>query len=116
LREYNERAAHHIFKSKNPSYPSDLSQIDLHGLFVNEALVRTAEHLGACRKKRIARTTIITGKGNRSRDGEAKIKPAVEAFLKRESGITTGVDRRNEGCLLIEFNDVEEDKGWCVVM
>lgn len=115
MREYNERAAHHIFKSKNPSYPSDLSQIDLHGLFVNEALVRTAGHVNACRKKRIARTTIITGKGNRSRDGEAKIKPAVEIFLSRESGIATQVDRRNEGCLLLEF-DVEEDKGWCIVM
>jgi DNA-nicking Smr family endonuclease len=96
MREYNQKAASYIFKSKNASYPTDLSIIDLHGLFVNEALAKTAEHILVCRKRGVLQTSIITGKGLRSREGQAKIKPAVETFLSRESGLAVRVDPRNE--------------------
>ncbi|KAB5590530.1 Smr domain-containing protein C11H11,03c [Ceratobasidium theobromae] len=107
VERYNERAAKEIFDSLNAIYysqpPEDaLAKIDLHGLFVNEALVYTENHLERCREERITRTSIITGRGNNSKDGVAKIKPAVEGLLIRE-GLEGKFHWENEGCVLVEL-------------
>ncbi|KAJ1303940.1 hypothetical protein OPQ81_008351 [Rhizoctonia solani] len=102
VERYNERAAKEIFLSLNATYYSgtkeSLEKIDLHGLFVNEALIYTQNHIDLCRQAGVTQTSIITGRGNNSKDGVAKIKPAVEGLLIRE-GLGDRFHWENEGCV-----------------
>ncbi|CAE6442029.1 unnamed protein product [Rhizoctonia solani] len=126
VERYNERAAKEIFLSLNATYYSGskeaLEKIDLHGLFVNEALVYTENHLNVCRDTGVTQTSIITGRGNNSKDGVAKIKPAVEGLLVRE-GLGDRFRWENEGCVTVSlpqssrrtFASNSDDRG-CIVM
>ncbi|XP_077461189.1 NEDD4-binding protein 2 isoform X2 [Stigmatopora argus] len=85
MHEANHRAAAQIFERVNSSLlPRNI--LDLHGLHVNEAL----EHLrhilhdksadckqGLCRPK----LCVITGRGNHSQGGVARVRPAVIKYL-----------------------------------
>ncbi|KAL7274796.1 hypothetical protein RUND412_002295 [Rhizina undulata] len=86
-----------------------LVRLDLHRLFVREAIVRVETHLELCRKHGVRRTTIITGKGLHSIDGIAKIKPKVVEMLSQR-GVRIVVDegKENSGFLVVEFLAVEK--------
>ncbi|CUA74329.1 hypothetical protein RSOLAG22IIIB_05491 [Rhizoctonia solani] len=126
VERYNERAAKEIFLSLNATYYSgtkeSLEKIDLHGLFVNEALVYAQNHLDMCRQAGVTQTSIITGRGNNSKDGVAKIKPAVEGLLVRE-GLGDRLEWLNEGCVGVSVprskkrtTTTNSDGGGCIVM
>jgi DNA-nicking Smr family endonuclease len=116
METYNKRAADIIFASHNPAAERSLAQVDLHGLYVQEALSRVESHIAACRNAGIKSTVVVTGRGNRSRDGLAKIKPAVETFLKKEN-LRAELGIPNEGCVTVWLDVKEEETGWgCVVM
>ncbi|KAL1282451.1 hypothetical protein QQF64_001254 [Cirrhinus molitorella] len=86
MREANHRAAMQIFQRVNASLlPQNI--LDLHGLHVDEAIhhlsqVLTDKNLefsqGLCQPQ----LSIITGRGNRSQGGVARIRPAVLDYLK----------------------------------
>ncbi|XP_029918305.1 NEDD4-binding protein 2 isoform X2 [Myripristis murdjan] len=85
MREANHRAAAQIFERVNSSLlPKNI--LDLHGLHVDEALEhldqvledKTAEYeQGLCRPQ----LSVITGRGNHSQGGVARIRPAVIDYL-----------------------------------
>ena len=81
MREKNEQAAHLIFKHFNDHRSSNV--IDLHGLYVAEALNYLEGKVQACRAAKISQLTVITGVGNHSQDNIAKIKPEVERFARQ---------------------------------
>ncbi len=116
---YNALAATDIFAHYNPSsvYPSDLTQIDLHGLHVTEAIEYAKKHVLACRQRGMKQTVLITGRGNRSKDGLAKLKPAVEEWLMEEN-LRAMIDTPNEGCVTVEIDVPKGKAGWvdCVIM
>ncbi|XP_059409965.1 NEDD4-binding protein 2 [Carassius carassius] len=86
MREANYRAAMQIFRRVNASLlPQNI--LDLHGLHVDEALHHLGQVLtdksleysqGLCQPQ----LSIITGRGNRSQGGVARIRPAVLDYLK----------------------------------
>ncbi|XP_059193931.1 NEDD4-binding protein 2 [Centropristis striata] len=85
MREANHRAAVQIFKRVNSSLlPNNI--LDLHGLHVDEALEHLGQVLqdkttdceqGLCRPQ----LSVITGRGNHSQGGVARIRPAVIEYL-----------------------------------
>lgn len=78
--ERNQQAAELIFEHFNQNRPNKI--IDLHGLYVAEALKYLQDKLIECRSKNILQLTVITGMGNNSPNKIAKIKPEVEKFVR----------------------------------
>lgn len=88
MREANHRAASQIFQRVNSSLlPRNI--LDLHGLHVEEALehlgdvleTKTSECVrGLCRPQ----LSVITGRGNHSQGGVARIRPAVLDYLTKK--------------------------------
>lgn len=133
----NALAAELIFTSLNPEYPvhgggsatwigwlfwggvggererqkgtAGLANIDLHGLYVSEAIERINRHLEKCRDAGVERTTIITGRGLHSQGGVAKIKPEVERWLQERVAKYRVLPKDNEGAFTVEL--VSEQKG-----
>lgn len=132
MEAYNALAASEIFAAKNPRYdavkpsffsflfaprpdPSALTRIDLHGLYVLEAMPKVKAHLEMCRREGVKRTFIITGRGLHSVDGVAKIRPQVEKMLAEERVRVVKETGKvvNEGAFLVEFmGEGEEGEGW----
>ncbi|KAG8957944.1 hypothetical protein FRC03_009665 [Tulasnella sp. 419] len=83
MERLNSRASEIIYKENNRGRM--LGLIDLHGLYVREALERTAEAIEAALGRGDVEIKIIVGKGNRSRDAIAKLKPEVQAWLLRHN-------------------------------
>ncbi|XP_060948453.1 NEDD4-binding protein 2 isoform X2 [Limanda limanda] len=85
MREANHRAAVQIFERVNSTLlPRNI--LDLHGLHVDEAMEHLAQVLhdktteseqGLCRPQ----LSVITGRGNHSQGGVARIRPAVIDYL-----------------------------------
>ena len=79
--------------------------MDLHGLLVSEALAKTAEHLAACRERGVRRTRIITGRGNHSVGGVARLRPEVEAWLVERSRELRIIRDGSDGSFNVELLD-----------
>ncbi|KAL1023977.1 hypothetical protein UPYG_G00049780, partial [Umbra pygmaea] len=88
MREANHRAAVQIFERVNSSLlPQNV--LDLHGLHVDEALI----HLQQVLEEKITerqqslcapQLSVITGRGNHSHGGVARVRPAVIDYLKTQ--------------------------------
>jgi DNA-nicking Smr family endonuclease len=113
----NSLAEKEIFNHHNPTYPTDLSKIDLHGLLVKEATIRVEKHVELCKRSGIARTILITGWGGHSKEGLAKIKPAIRELCHREQ-LRVLVDKPNIGCITVEIGVSSANVGWenCIIM
>ncbi|XP_029182710.2 NEDD4-binding protein 2-like isoform X1 [Acropora millepora] len=90
VKEANERAAALILDQTNVG--RDENTIDLHGLHVSEAIEALRNFLSeksdpTCSpSKRGGKViSVITGRGNNSRGGKARIKPAILEYLKESN-------------------------------
>ncbi|CAF0953344.1 unnamed protein product [Adineta steineri] len=88
MEEKNQQAATLIFEHFNRDRSYNV--IDLHGLYVNEALESLEHRLAMCRSENILELTVITGMGNNSPNKIAKIKPQVEKFVRENCLKITG--------------------------
>ncbi|KAK9461059.1 uncharacterized protein V1516DRAFT_695778 [Lipomyces oligophaga] len=98
--QYNAQAAAFVFRANNAD--SDADEIDLHGLFVNEAVEYLKERINSSMQRNEDHLEVIVGKGHHSTGGVPKIKPAV-INLCEEHGFQYGVEDDNTGVILINF-------------
>lgn len=107
-RDHNRDAAATIFQSLNPTYYTSLTgcqRIDLHRLYTREALEFVRSHLSLCRARGMSRSEIIVGRGNHSKNGIARLKPAVLEMLEKEEGIEIDMSANNPGSFHVNFLD-----------
>nr|XP_033802986.1 NEDD4-binding protein 2 isoform X2 [Geotrypetes seraphini] len=89
LKEANTQAAEQIFEKLNESLLSE-NVLDLHGLHVEEAL-KHLRHVLKQKSEEYKHTaskpylSVITGRGNHSQGGVARIRPAVTDYLTNHS-------------------------------
>ncbi len=84
--ELNQQAADYIFRENNAAGKVGGDQIDLHGLFVEEAERILEQRIRADQARGQTHLHAIVGKGNHSTGHVQKIKPKVEE-LCRELGL-----------------------------
>jgi len=73
------------------SDPTPALEVDLHGHTVERAKRRLLQELTRARALRISPVLVVTGKGFGSAGGSAKLRPAVEAWLRGPDGRAVGV-------------------------
>lgn len=94
--------ANEIFQRNNPPQKSSNNIIDLHGLFVCEAIERVAKRVAAAKYNNESELTVIVGQGIHSKDGRPKLKPAIVQFAE-ENEISYRVNVPNPGCIRFKF-------------
>src|SRR4051794_37543520 len=104
----NARAVAEIFIHRNPHYDATtgegLAQCDLHFLHVSEAVQVTREHIMVCKQFGYSKTVLVTGYGNHSRDGVARLKPALAELLNEGGlGVWAQVGHPNPGCMTVHL-------------
>lgn len=98
--EANKSAADEIFNYNNNRGP--LTEIDLHGLYTNEAIEMLEHRIVKASNHGVERLDVIVGQGNHSENGP-KIKPSVKAFAA-DNNIRYTINNRNPGCISLYLN------------
>lgn len=107
--QYNFEAAEYVFVQNNAD--SGSNEIDLHGLYVKEALWILKKRVMNGIRTNEPHLRVIVGKGLHSQSGVAKIKPAVEQ-LCQEANLRDSVDKKNAGVLIIELQGARIPQEW----
>ncbi|KAI9229077.1 MAG: hypothetical protein DHS80DRAFT_8386, partial [Piptocephalis tieghemiana] len=97
--EQYSRLAAQLFFSKNNNNTSPW-MVDLHGLYVPEALEKVKEFVKKAKEGQQLRVVFIVGRGNHSRKGIPKLRPAVTEWLVSEKKKHT-VDFPRVGCITV---------------
>ncbi|KAH9061249.1 hypothetical protein EDB87DRAFT_406376 [Lactarius vividus] len=99
MKELDERAAKIFFRENNKNR-RDEGEIDLHGLYVAEAIQVAEDQVQTARWRGDEVVRFIVGKGLHSDTGEAKIRPALEDLFT-ELGLEHSLDPHNTGVLVV---------------
>lgn len=105
MKEVNEVAAGVAFHENNKHRTDDV--IDLHHLFVREAITSLTNHINTVRSsKNLSKLTVIVGRGHHSKNGP-KLNGAVADFASKNN-IPYDVDPKNPGRMLLWIANVSE--------
>ena len=94
----NKQAADWIFEKNNLDNKRD--EVDLHGLYVREAVDKTEEAIRNARRSGINPLKVVVGRGTHSKNHVSKMKPAIEDLMRKEN-LRCKVDPHNAGQLLV---------------
>jgi len=122
----NKQASDWIFIENNKD--SKPEEVDLHGLYVKEAIERTDRAIEDAKRRGGSELRFVVGKGLHSQGGAAKIKPAIEELMQKHQ-LLAEVDPHNLGVLIVQINSIadgglkpneitrrlEKDEG-CIIM
>lgn len=100
MEQLNAQAAEWIYAANNADSPP--GTIDLHGLYVKEALAKAEQVIQLARAQQYPQLRIIVGKGIHSKDHVSHIKPAVERLV-RNYNVAAHVDPHNTGVLIVDM-------------
>lgn len=110
-RKEREKASLAIFRLRNDGLPK--TKLDLHGQYVEEALAFTKSRLKELKRdrgsNRDTKLLIVTGAGHHSKDGRAKIRPAVERLLRKEGSVH---EEEGSGAFLVHTETKNQRKGF----
>ncbi|PBK88674.1 hypothetical protein ARMGADRAFT_1015796 [Armillaria gallica] len=84
-------------KDRNPG------EIDLHGLYVKEAIAYTDAALAEAKLRGDSEIRLIVGKGSHSEGGIAKVRLAIEELMRKYQ-LVAELDPSNSGVLVVELN------------
>lgn len=107
--ENNRKAAEYVFIENNKD--SDDNDIDLHGLYVKEAEYILKQRIISGIHKNQPTLDCIVGKGLHSKNGIAKLKPAVQN-LCNEANLRCWIDTKNSGVLHIDIQNASIPQDW----
>ncbi|KIJ18670.1 hypothetical protein PAXINDRAFT_110204 [Paxillus involutus ATCC 200175] len=100
MENLNAEASTWIFRGEcNDSKPGE---IDLHGLYVKEAIFYTDKAIQGAQQQGESEIRLIVGKGLHSSGQVAKIRPAVEDLVKKHN-LSAEVDPYNGGVLIVRL-------------
>lgn len=97
----NKRATDAAFAENNSKKSQRAHEIDLHGLFVHEAIERLEERVNSAMQNGFPHLIVVTGQGVHSENGP-KIKPAGIKFAEDEE-IVYRLDCPNAGCIRFDI-------------
>ncbi|KAL7281248.1 hypothetical protein ACG7TL_004556 [Trametes sanguinea] len=101
MERLNEQAAEWIFRENNTD--SGPGEVDLHGLYVKEAIRFTDKSIQEARARGDSKIRLIVGKGLHSSGGVAKLKPAIEELIQKH-GLVAELDEHNAGVLIVNID------------
>jgi len=96
-----------IFVENNKD--SNPGEIDLHGLYVKEAIAHTDDAIEQAKRKGDSEIHLIVGKGLHSQGGVAKIKPAIESLMQKHQ-LVAELDPHNAGVLIVYLGGGGRDR------
>jgi len=108
MERLNAQASEWIFSENNKD--SKPGEIDLHGLYVKEAITFTERAIQDARQRGESQINLIVGKGLHSPKGVAKLKPAIEELMQKQ-GLIAELDENNGGVLTVNLNGQASGKG-----
>jgi len=100
MEQLNQEASDWIFTENNKD--SQPGEIDLHGLYVKEAISKTDRAIQEAKARGDTQLNLIVGKGLHSR-GAAKLKPAIEDLMRKHQ-LNAEIDPDNAGVLQVQIN------------
>ncbi|KAF8161050.1 hypothetical protein B0H34DRAFT_795892 [Crassisporium funariophilum] len=106
--DLNKQASDWIFIENNKD--SKPGEVDLHGLYVKEAIVRAEQAIQTAQTSGNSQINLIVGKGLHSRGGVAKIKPAIDELIRKHN-LVAQLDPNNTGVLIIHFGSRDGERG-----
>ncbi|CAI4052891.1 hypothetical protein SKDZ_16G0780 [Saccharomyces kudriavzevii ZP591] len=106
--DLNMQAAEYVFVENNAD--SSSNEIDLHGLYVKEALFILQKRIKFATDHNESQLNVIVGKGLHSQNGIAKLKPSIEEFCAKH-GIRNHLEKGNSGVLVLELQGVQMPVG-----
>lgn len=108
MEKANRMASNAAFQGNNKG--RDSWTIDLHGLYVEEAVQRTRESIAKARVEGKEYLIFIVGKGNHSAGGVQRLKPAIEK-LAQEEQLSCIPNKPHDGCLWVVLDGEGKSNG-----
>ncbi|KAA1472949.1 DUF1771-domain-containing protein [Dentipellis sp. KUC8613] len=111
MERLNGEASEWIFRENNTD--SKPGEIDLHGLYVKEAIRFTEQSIQQAQQRGDGEIHLIVGKGLHSAHGAAKLKPAIEELIQKYNLVAT-LDPSNAGVLIVQLDgqaDRQRERG-----
>ncbi|KAF9650614.1 Smr-domain-containing protein [Thelephora ganbajun] len=100
MERLNKEASAWVYAKNNED--SSPGEIDLHGLYVKEAINYTDRAIEAAKRRGDTTINIIVGKGLHSNGGVARLKPAIEALMRKHN-LVAELDPNNAGVLIVQL-------------
>ncbi|KAI0051225.1 DUF1771-domain-containing protein [Auriscalpium vulgare] len=101
MERLNAEASEWIFRENNTD--SGPGEVDLHGLYVKEAITYTDRAIQEARQRGESELHLIVGKGLHSANHNAKIKPAIEELMLKHN-LVAALDPQNSGVLIVQLD------------
>ncbi|KAF8493627.1 hypothetical protein JB92DRAFT_2998371 [Gautieria morchelliformis] len=108
MNNLNAQASDWIFKANNTD--SNPGEIDLHGLYVNEAIIHSERAIQEAQSRGDSEIRLIVGKGLHSPDHVAKLEPAIKQLVQRYN-LSAHLDDHNAGVLVVALNGRRTQSG-----